>query len=62
MLLYSAAPIREQVCQRCGAELPEPERGSPPANPDGAGARVGAELEVEGPRRSPFRERGYDVG
>jgi len=33
LLLYSAAPITERVCQRCGAELPEPQQGAPPADP-----------------------------
>jgi hypothetical protein len=33
LLLYSAAPITERVCQRCGAELPEPEQGAPPNDP-----------------------------
>ena len=60
MLLYSAAPIRERICERCGSELPEPETGSPPMH-DGKtvaeGARVGADIELDFPRRSPFRER-----
>jgi hypothetical protein len=33
LLLYSAAPITERVCQRCGAELPEPQQGAPPTDP-----------------------------
>ena len=33
LLLYSAAPITERVCQRCWAELPEPQQGAPPADP-----------------------------
>jgi hypothetical protein len=33
LLLYSAAPIAERVCQRCGADLPEPQQGAPPAEP-----------------------------
>lgn len=36
LLLYSAAPITERVCQRCGAELPEPQQGAPPAEPSEA--------------------------
>jgi hypothetical protein len=33
LLLYSAAPITERVCPRCGAELPEPQQGAPPNEP-----------------------------
>jgi len=62
LLLYSAAPIRERVCQRCGAGLPEPEAGSPPVTDEdeGEGARVGAEGTLEGAPRSPFRPRSID--
>ena len=42
LLLYSAAPITERTCQRCGAELPQPSQGAPPTESspdaeDGAG-------------------------
>ena len=33
LLLYSAAPITERVCQRCGADLPAAEQGAPPPEP-----------------------------
>jgi len=30
LLLYSAASISQRMCQRCGADMPEPQQGAPP--------------------------------